>query len=143
MKWLLLTSLIIVGDLHLSGQLLDIYPPYLFGGMYLALLLTGIFVLNMRKKSLVRNFNQAVTQQQRFKKITRKKIRQEHQNRSQNLYPITQLGLALLSILLLIVPGFITSFVGIALCSHATSSRLTKQVISKNMEKFYKVGAIC
>ena len=75
MKWLLLTSLIIVGDLHLSGQLLDIYPPYLFGGMYLALLLTGIFVLNMRKESLVRNFNQAVTQQQRFKKITRKKIR--------------------------------------------------------------------
>jgi UPF0716 family protein affecting phage T7 exclusion len=129
MKWLLAAAILIAGDVYLSGQLLDLYSSYLLAGCYFLLLFIGAFMLYMRKNGLAKDFDQALRHYKKIQTKPKKKSKQKNQATQRNLQPLLQMSLALLCALLLIIPGVITSLIGIALSTRRTSVKITSRVI--------------
>jgi hypothetical protein len=129
MKWLLAAAIIIACDVYLSGQLLDLYSSYLLAGCYFLLLFIGAFMLYMRKNGLAKDFDQALRHYKKIQTKPKKKSKQKNQATQRNLQPLLQMSLALLCALLLIIPGVITSLIGIALSTRRTSVKITSLVI--------------
>jgi len=129
MKWLLAAAILIAGDVYLSGQLLDLYSSYLLAGCYFLLLFIGAFMLYMRKNGLAKDFDQALRHYKKIQTTPKKKSKQKNQATQTHLQPLLQMSLALLCALLLIIPGVITSLIGIALSTRRTSVKITSRVI--------------
>ena len=128
MKWLILLFSLIAIDTYLSGLILGYLGPILLSYLYAILLATGAIILFSRRSTLAIYFQQAAGSHEDVKSAQKK-------GHEEKIFQLIQISLAALAIFLLLIPGGITSLLGILLTTEKTSHFIVLNVVKKNMNR--------